>query len=84
LIVFGGLAGLESALEGDDSLDVADARDLFDAYLNTCPSQGSRTIRTEVRNGLISCSLEKVPQLLPLYFKARVPAEARFAMVFFF
>jgi predicted SPOUT superfamily RNA methylase MTH1 len=27
---------------------VADVASLFDIYLNTCPGQGSRTIRTEV------------------------------------
>eukprot|EP01134_Creolimax_fragrantissima_P000732 CFRG0732T1 len=47
LIVFGGLAGLESALDSDTSLGTAEARDLFDYYVNTCPNQGSRTIRTE-------------------------------------
>lgn len=47
LIVFGGLSGLEAALEGDPSLDVDDPSLIFDKYLNTCPQQGSRTIRTE-------------------------------------
>ncbi|KAL0272611.1 UNVERIFIED_CONTAM: hypothetical protein PYX00_005515 [Menopon gallinae] len=46
IIVFGGLQGLESALESD-SLEVDDVSLLFDHYLNTCPQQGSRTIRTE-------------------------------------
>ncbi len=40
LIVFGGLKGLEIALESDEKLsDVQDPADLFDLYLNTCPSQ---------------------------------------------
>ena len=48
LIVFGSLQGLESALENDEALDdVDDPRLLFDHYLNTCPNQGSGTIRTE-------------------------------------
>lgn len=47
LITFGGLRGLELALEADDSLKVDDPALLFDFYLNTCPGQGSRTIRTE-------------------------------------
>lgn len=47
LIVLGGVKGLEQALEVDDKLDGADPEPLFDHYLNTCPSQGSRTIRTE-------------------------------------
>lgn len=48
LVVFGGLKGLEIALESDEKLsEVEDPADLFDLYLNTCPNQGSRTIRTE-------------------------------------
>ncbi|XP_072841259.2 28S rRNA (uridine-N(3))-methyltransferase [Pogona vitticeps] len=47
LIVFGGLQGLEAGVEGDPNLEVTDPSTLFDAYLNTCPGQGSRTIRTE-------------------------------------
>lgn len=47
LIVFGGVKGLEAALEADPELDVQDPEPLFDLYLNTCPMQGSRTIRTE-------------------------------------
>ncbi|GAB2266570.1 hypothetical protein Dimus_001566 [Dionaea muscipula] len=47
LIVFGGLAGLEECIEEDRSLKGKDAREVFNVYLNTCPNQGSRTIRTE-------------------------------------
>ena len=49
LIVFGGVEGLEPAVSGDDSLcEVEDnIASLFDHYLNLCPDQGSRTIRTE-------------------------------------
>ncbi|KAJ8870691.1 hypothetical protein PR048_029715 [Dryococelus australis] len=47
LIVFGGVQGLEAALESDEKLTVDDPALLFDHYLNTCPGQGSRTIRTE-------------------------------------
>lgn len=47
LIVFGGVQGLEAALEADERLPVSDVNLLFDYYVNTCPSQGSRTIRTE-------------------------------------
>ncbi|KAE8285262.1 putative methyltransferase C9orf114-like protein [Larimichthys crocea] len=46
LVVFGGLQGLE-AVDADQNLDVTDPSALFDLYLNTCPGQGSRTIRTE-------------------------------------
>lgn len=48
LVVFGGVKGLEAALKIDPELkNVEDPEPLFDLYLNTCPSQGSRTIRTE-------------------------------------
>lgn len=49
LVVFGGLQGLEASVDTDQNLDVTDPSVLFDLYLNTCPGQGSRTIRTEVR-----------------------------------
>ncbi|KAM9450951.1 putative methyltransferase C9orf114 homolog [Clarias gariepinus] len=47
LVVFGGLQGLEASVDADPNLDVTDPSVLFDLYLNTCPGQGSRTIRTE-------------------------------------
>lgn len=47
LIVFGGLAGLEAAVDGDEHLNVDDASFVFHQYLNTCPQQGTQTIRTE-------------------------------------
>lgn len=47
LVLFGGLQGLEAALENDDALNLDDPSLLFDHYLNTLPAQGSRTIRTE-------------------------------------
>lgn len=46
--MFGGLQGLEAGVDADANLEVTDPSLLFDFYLNTCPSQGSRTIRTEV------------------------------------
>lgn len=50
LVVFGGLRGIEAAHESDESLShVEDTKNLFDFYVNTCPNQGSNTIRTEVR-----------------------------------
>lgn len=49
-MVFGGLQGLEASVDADTNLDVSDPSVLFDLYLNTCPGQGSRTIRTEVRD----------------------------------
>ncbi|XP_054613754.1 kynurenine--oxoglutarate transaminase 1-like [Dunckerocampus dactyliophorus] len=47
LVVFGGLQGLEASLDADQNLDLTCPSVLFDHYLNTCPAQGSRTIRTE-------------------------------------
>lgn len=47
LIVFGGLHGLEQAMESDPLQVSDDPQVLFDYYVNSCPSQGSRTIRTE-------------------------------------
>ncbi|XP_034047404.1 putative methyltransferase C9orf114 homolog isoform X2 [Thalassophryne amazonica] len=47
LVVFGGLQGLEASVDSDQNLDATDPSVLFDLYLNTCPGQGSRTIRTE-------------------------------------
>ncbi|XP_021290653.1 putative methyltransferase C9orf114 homolog [Herrania umbratica] len=47
LIAFGGLSGLEKSVEEDHKLKGKNVRDIFDLYLNTCPHQGSRTIRTE-------------------------------------
>lgn len=47
LLVFGGLLGLENAVENDDTLTVDDPSLLFDHYFNVVPQQGSRTVRTE-------------------------------------
>lgn len=47
LIVLGGVKGLEVAVESDEKIKTEDPSTLFDHYLNTCPLQGSRTIRTE-------------------------------------
>ncbi|KAK7143069.1 hypothetical protein R3I93_014283 [Phoxinus phoxinus] len=47
LVVFGGLQGLEASVDTDENLSVTEPSVLFDLYLNTCPGQGSRTIRTE-------------------------------------
>ncbi|KAL8699649.1 MAG: hypothetical protein Q9201_005878, partial [Fulgogasparrea decipioides] len=50
LIVFGGVAGLEVAVQADEELrkmGVKEPQELFDYWVNLCPGQGSRTIRTE-------------------------------------
>jgi predicted SPOUT superfamily RNA methylase MTH1 len=50
LVAFGGLAGLEQALKADEELQkagVKEVREVFDFWVDVCPGQGSRTIRTE-------------------------------------
>lgn len=59
VVVLGGVAGLEYSVQGDARLEergvqaaggAADGpcvADLFDAYVNVCPTLGSNTIRTE-------------------------------------
>lgn len=50
LIAFGGVAGLEAALKADAELSgmgVEKPEELFDFWVNLCPGQGSRTVRTE-------------------------------------
>jgi predicted SPOUT superfamily RNA methylase MTH1 len=49
LIVFGGVAGIEECVDAEESIKIAgsQSKNLFDTWLNTCPFQGSRTIRTE-------------------------------------
>ncbi|KAF9356001.1 hypothetical protein BGX34_010156 [Mortierella sp. NVP85] len=49
VIVFGGATGIETAVEADEDLkcDADAAKDMFDFWLNTCPRQGSRVVRTE-------------------------------------
>ena len=50
LIVFGGVAGLEVAVNADEELQkmgVTEPSGLFDYWVDLCPGQGSRTIRTE-------------------------------------
>lgn len=41
LVVFGGLFGLENAIENDDNLTVDDPSLLFDHYFNVVPEQGA-------------------------------------------
>ena len=48
LVLFGGVQGLEYSLECDENLKADNVADLCDLYVNLCPGQGSRTIRTEV------------------------------------
>lgn len=47
LVVFGGVEGLEAAIEADSQLRGSEPSDLFHYYINTCSRQQVRTIRTE-------------------------------------
>lgn len=50
LVVFGGVAGIEVAVNADPELkklDLESPEQLFDYWVNLVPGQGSRTIRTE-------------------------------------
>ncbi|VDM41842.1 unnamed protein product [Toxocara canis] len=47
LLVFGGLEGLEAAVEADEDIRESDPAHLFEHYVNSVPDQGSRTVRTE-------------------------------------
>ncbi|KAF7458133.1 putative RNA methyltransferase [Cryptosporidium felis] len=64
LIVFGGLGGLEDVLSDPQCAfdGIKDPSSLFDIYINICPEQRSRTIRTEEALGLTLALLR--PHLL--------------------
>jgi predicted SPOUT superfamily RNA methylase MTH1 len=49
LIVFGGPNGIEECVDADETLKLpgAQSKKLFDLWVNICPFQGSRTIRSE-------------------------------------
>lgn len=48
LVVFGGVRGLEHSASSDKELQsLSQVSSLFDYWINTCPNQGSTTIRTE-------------------------------------
>lgn len=49
LIVFGGVAGIEESVDADETIKISGSEcgKLFDQWINVCPFQGSRTIRTE-------------------------------------
>ena len=49
LIVFGGVAGIEECVDADESMTLSgeDSKKMFDVWVNICPYQGSRTIRSE-------------------------------------
>uniref|UniRef100_A0A0N5ADZ2 Methyltransferase C9orf114 homolog n=1 Tax=Syphacia muris TaxID=451379 RepID=A0A0N5ADZ2_9BILA len=47
LLVFGGLKGLEAAVEADEEITTSVPAKAFQHYVSIAPGQGSRTIRTE-------------------------------------
>jgi predicted SPOUT superfamily RNA methylase MTH1 len=63
LLVFGGVAGIEPAVANDPELagkglGKGNANELFDAWVNLVPGQGSRTIRTEEAVEFGLCALK--------------------------
>jgi methyltransferase len=48
-VFFGGLEGIEGLVEQEEhtARKEGETASLFDLYLNTCPENGSRNIRTE-------------------------------------
>jgi predicted SPOUT superfamily RNA methylase MTH1 len=65
LIVFGGVLGIEEAITADSNFDFDDTSLVFNEYLNTCPQQGSRTIRTE--EAVLITLAELRTKLIPEY-----------------
>ena len=68
LIVFGGVAGIEECVDADESLKLSGAcsSELFDVWLNICPYQGSRTIRTE--EAVMIALAQLTPKFLPAMY----------------
>ena len=62
LIILGGLSGLELSIAKEKNvlgLSAEDSKDLFDFWVNICPHQGSRTIRTEEALGIGLAGLQE-------------------------
>lgn len=53
-----GVEGLESAIEADTDLEATEPSHLFDFYVNTCPLQQTRTVRTEEAVLISLCQLQ--------------------------
>ena len=49
---------MESAVEADSGLEATEPHHLFDFYVNTCPMQQSRTVRTEEAVLITLCQLQ--------------------------
>ena len=58
LIVFGGVKGLEFAFENSSRLNKKTCQESFDYYVNCCPGQACRTIRTEEAVPIVLTSLK--------------------------
>lgn len=76
LIVFGGVLGLEQALQHDPEVDENDPSLIYDHYLNTVPGQGSRTIRTEEAVLLSLASLIGGTKMCPIDAPKEFKSEA--------
>lgn len=68
LIVFGGVAGIEECVDADESLQFSGSASstMFDKWINVCPYQGSRTIRSE------EAVLITLAKLSPLLANAKI------------
>lgn len=71
LIVFGGVAGIEECVDADErmSLPGSLSYQLFDKWINICPHQGSRTIRSE------EAVLIALAKLRPFLVEAAIPTK---------
>ena len=58
LATIAGVEGLESAIEADTDLEATEPSHLFDFYVNTCPLQQTRTVRTEEAVLISLCQLQ--------------------------
>lgn len=76
MIVFGGLRGIECAVDFDKQLDFNHnhAYKLFDHWINVCPNQGSKTIRTEVLffNNILGSTINYHVNITKLYIYQRI------------
>lgn len=84
LILFGGLQGLESALDSDEQLLADDPSLLFDHYINSVPTQGSRTIRTEeailVTMSALRSKLEQKNKVKDFTFSDKIAQSSDFSI----
>jgi predicted SPOUT superfamily RNA methylase MTH1 len=67
IVVLGGVAGLEAAAAADTDLvekgiGARNVSELFDFWVNACPGQGSRTIRTEEATWVVLSQLHEWAQ----------------------